>query len=276
MMHVFFMLVFAVASWEQYVAPPSLPPATISGLASVNGARLWYAEYGQGEPVILLHWGLGNANHWSFQVPALARRYRVIVMDTRGHGRSSRGSNPLSFDLLASDVVGLMDYLHIEKAAVVGWSDGAIVAIDVTMRYPDRVMKLFAFGANSNPAALVDAPPTPALLKWLTQAATDYKELSPTPDGFKALLREGARLDGSEPNFTKDQFGAIRVPTWIVGGDHDSSIKRQDFDFMAQAIPNAGELILPGVGHEAPLQDPELFNAALLRFLELPRPGSNP
>lgn len=257
MIHIVLMLVLAVASWERYVEPPRLPPATSSGFVPVNGARLWYAEFGAGKPVILLHWGLGNADHWGFQVPELAKRYRVIVMDTRGHGRSSRGTSSLSFDLLASDVVGVLDYLHIEKTAIVGWSDGAIVALDVTMRYPDRVTKLFAFGANSSPASLVDSPPTPALLKWLSQVD-------------KVQLREGGRLDSTEPNFTKAQFAAIRVPTWIVAGDHDPSIKRADFDYMAQAIPNAGELILPGVGHQAPLQDPELFNAALLRFLELP------
>ena len=91
---------------------PTLPKAAQSGTASVNGIRIWYAEFGRGEPVILLHGGLANANYWGNQVPALAKRYRVIVMDSRGHGRSTRDAQPFGYDLMASDVLALMDSLE--------------------------------------------------------------------------------------------------------------------------------------------------------------------
>jgi len=76
----------------------------------VNGVKIWYAEFGQGDPVVLLHGGLANANYWGDLVPVLAKSHQVIVMDSRGHGRSSRDGKPFGYDLMASDVLGLMDF----------------------------------------------------------------------------------------------------------------------------------------------------------------------
>src|SRR5579872_3344818 len=135
----------AAQMWMTLPPTPVLPPASTSGYAPVNGIRVWYATFGSGEPVILLHGGLANANYWGLQVRALAPHYRVIVMDSRGHGRSSRDTRPFGYDLMADDVIGLMDYLGIPKAAIVGWSDGAIIGLDIAQRHPQRLTKLFAF-----------------------------------------------------------------------------------------------------------------------------------
>src|SRR5579871_4047618 len=107
--------------WMTLPPTPVLPPASSSGYAPVNGIRVWYATFGSGEPVILLHGGLANANYWGNQVRALAPHYRVVVMDSRGHGRTTRNGQPYGYDLMASDVLALMDYLRIPKATVVGW-----------------------------------------------------------------------------------------------------------------------------------------------------------
>ena len=143
----------AVQSWAAYpwmVLPPTpaLPEAEHSGFAPVNGVRLWYAEFGQGPPVILLHGGLANSNYWGLQVRALAPTYHVIVLDSRGHGRSSRTAAPIGYHAMASDVLALMDYLHLAKAAIVGWSDGAIIGLDITIHHPERVARIYAFAAN--------------------------------------------------------------------------------------------------------------------------------
>ena len=112
----------AVPQWLTLPPTPTLPKPAQSGTAPVNGIKLWYATFGRGEPVILLHGGLANANYWGHQVRALQPRYRVIVMDSRGHGRSTRDERPYGYDLMATDVIGLMDFLKIPKAAIVGWS----------------------------------------------------------------------------------------------------------------------------------------------------------
>ena len=140
---VFTVLLFALTvaaraepQWLTLPPTPSLPQAAKSGYAPVNGIKIWYAEFGRGVPVILLHGGLANANYWGKLVPALAPHYRVIVMDSRGHGRSSRDDKPYGYDPMASDVVALMDYLKIDKAALIGWSDGAIIGLDIAMHHP--------------------------------------------------------------------------------------------------------------------------------------------
>jgi pimeloyl-ACP methyl ester carboxylesterase len=100
----------------------------------LRSGTLSTAIYGHGEPVILLHGGLVDSNYWGNQVPVLAKYYQVIVMDSRGHGRSSRDERPFGYELMASDVIGLMDYLKIQKAAIVGWSDGAIIGLVIAIR----------------------------------------------------------------------------------------------------------------------------------------------
>src|SRR5690349_14132748 len=142
--------------WLDLPPTPTLPEPARSGYASVNGIRLWHAVFGQGEPVVFLHGGLANANYWGLQVPVVAKQYQVIVLDSRGHGRSTRDTRPYGYDLMADDVVGLLDTLRIPKAAVVGWSDGGILGLDLAIRYPEWVTKVFAFAANSDPSGVVD------------------------------------------------------------------------------------------------------------------------
>jgi len=91
--------------WLTLPPTPSLPKAEQSGYAPINGIKIWYATFGNGEPVLLLHGGLANSNYWGNQVPALARSYRVIVMDSRGHGRSTHDERPYGYDLMASNVL---------------------------------------------------------------------------------------------------------------------------------------------------------------------------
>ena len=244
-----------------------MPKAEHSGVAAVNGIRLWYAVFGHGDPVILVHGGLANSDYWGLQVPVLARRYQVIVLDSRGHGRSTRTAAPIGYDVMASDVLALMDMLHIGKAALVGWSDGAIIGLDIAIHHPERLTRLFAFAANSDPSGVKDVEKSPVFSAYIERAAHEYERLSPTPREFKAFLDNISHMWATEPLFTEAQLRGIQVPTWIVDADHDEAIKRENTDYMASLIPGAGELILPGVSHFAFLQDPALFNEALLHFL---------
>ncbi len=256
--------------WMRLPPTPTLPKAERTGYAPVDGIRLWYAVFGHGSPVILLHGGLANANYWGLQVRALEGHYEVIVMDSRGHGRSTMGSAPIGYDLMASDVLGLMDYLHIPKAAIVGWSDGAIVGLDLAIHHPDRVTKLFAFAANSDPSGVKDVSKSPVFVAFMARAKREYEKLSPTPGNFAAFQKAVQNMWATQPHFTDAQLRSIRVPTWIVDADHDEAIKRENTDHMAKLIPGAGELILPRVSHFAFLQDPVMFNEALLHFLATP------
>jgi len=258
----------AEPQWLTLPPTPVLPQATKSGYAPVNGIKIWYAEFGRGAPVILLHGGLANSNYWGKLVPALAQRYRVVVMDSRGHGRSSRDDKPYGYDLMASDVVALMDYLKIDKAALIGWSDGAIIGLDIAMHHPERLSKLFAFAANSDPSAVKDVEHDPVFSAFIARARTEYEKLSPTPKEYDAFLKQITKMWDSEPHWTAADLAAIKVPTWIVDADHDEAIKRDNTLFMADNIPGSGLLIQPEVSHFSFIQDSAQFNADVLHFLE--------
>ncbi len=258
----------AEPQWLTLPPTPTLPAAVKSGLAPINGIKIWYATFGHGAPVILLHGGLANANYWGLLVRALAPHYRVIVMDSRGHGRSSRDARPYGYDLMASDVLALMDYLKVDKTALVGWSDGAIIGLDIALHHPERLTKLFAFAANSDPSAVKDVEHDPVFSAFITRARKEYEQLSPTPKEYDAFLKQIEKMWDSEPHWTADDLHTIKVPTWIVDADHDEAIKRENTLFMADNIPGSGLLIQPQVSHFSFLQDPAQFNGDVLHFLQ--------
>ncbi len=215
-----------------------------------------------------MHGGLANANYWGLLVRALAPHYRVIVMDSRGHGRSSRDARPYGYDLMADDVVGLMDYLKIDKAALVGWSDGAIIGLDIALRHPERLTKLFAFAANSDPSAVKDVDHDPVFSAFIARARKEYETLSPTPKEYDAFLKQIEKMWDSQPHWNAQSLHTIKTPTWIVDADHDEAIKRENTLFMADNIPGSGLLIQPQVSHFSFLQDPAQFNGDVLHFLQ--------
>jgi pimeloyl-ACP methyl ester carboxylesterase len=253
--------------WLVLPATPGLPQAAESGWAPVDGIRIWYAEFGRGEPVLLLHGGLANSNYWGDQVRALMGHYRVIVMDSRGHGRSTRDAQPFGYDLMAKDAVGLLDYLKVRRAALVGWSDGAIIGLDIAMHHPERVSKLFAFAANYDTAGVAHVDKSPIFTAFEARAGREYAALSPTPRDYGAFLKAITAMWAHEPNWRRSDLARITVPTWIVDADHDEAITHDQPRTMADWIPDAGLLIEPDVSHFAFLQDPEQFNRDVEHFL---------
>src|SRR6266851_7244843 len=149
--------------------------------------------------------------------------------------------------LMATDVLSLMDALHVTKAALVGWSDGAIIGLDIAIHHPDRLTRLFAFAANSDTSGVKDVDKDPVFNAYFSRTKEEYKKLSPTPTELKVFSEQLDKMWDSEPHFSDDQLRSIKVPTWIVDGDRDEVIKRENTDHMAALIPAAGELILPEV-----------------------------
>jgi pimeloyl-ACP methyl ester carboxylesterase len=122
----------------------ALPDPHIEGYAENAGARIWYASHGTGSPVILLHGGLGHSGNWGYQVPFLVQNgYRAVVIDSRGHGRSSRDEQPYSYELMASDVIAVLDRLYLDSSALIGWSDGACTASEVSHFVPLQRPQIF-------------------------------------------------------------------------------------------------------------------------------------
>jgi pimeloyl-ACP methyl ester carboxylesterase len=258
----------ALERWETLPPTPASIPTDRSGEAEANGIKIHYAIYGQGSPVIFLHGGLANTNYWGNQVPAVAAHHTVILMDSRGHGASTRDARPYGYDLMADDVVALMDALKIPKADIVGWSDGAILGIDLELRHKDRIGKVFAFAANTVPSGVKEGvEKNPTFAAFIERAGHEYAGLSATPKEYDAFVEQISKMWADQPNWTDAQLQAIDAPTLVVDGDHDEAIKREHTEYIAATIPHAGLMILPNVSHFAFLQDPGSFNFAILHFL---------
>jgi pimeloyl-ACP methyl ester carboxylesterase len=249
--------------------PPPLPESTRQGHVQHDGARLWYATYGSGPAVVLLHGGLGNSGNWGYQVPALlASGYQAIVIDSRGHGRSTTDGRPYSYARMASDVRAVIDELHLKRAAIVGWSDGATIGWFVAMDAPDRVAGLFFFGSNLDMSGVKDPFDASVLVdRCFSRHARDYKSLSSTPENFGPFVQAVSLMMQSEPNFAAEELAAMSVPVAIVRSEHDEFIERSHAEYLARTIPNAHLVVLPEVSHFAPLQRPDQFNSAMLAFL---------
>jgi len=248
---------------------PELPRAEQQGVLAHDGARLWYASHGSGPPVVLLHGGLGHSGNWGYQVPALLHAgYRVVLLDSRGQGRSTRDPRPYSYELLASDVLAVMDTLHLERAVLVGWSDGACTALVLARQAPERVTGVFFFACNMDPSGAKEFQPTPIVDRCFRRHTQDYQRLSPTPDQFTTLLEDLGRMQRTQPEYSVQDLAEIQAPVVIVHGEHDEFIKRAHAEYLARSIPGARLVMLPGVSHFAPLQRPDQFNAAILDFLE--------
>lgn len=256
------------------VAPPQalLPPqpeGQQGQTAAINGIDIYYEVYGEGKPVLLLHGGLGNGDHWVNQIqPLVDAGYQPIVMDSRGHGRSSFDEQQITYALMASDVVGLLDHLGVEKADLVGWSDGGIIGIELAIARPERMNRIVAYGANVDPTGVrLDVGTNAYFNAYIEANAADYPNLSPAPERWDEFLANISTMWATEPNYTDAQLETITTPILILDGANEEAIDLNQTKWMALVIPSAELLIMPDTGHFAMMEQPEEFNRIVLEFL---------
>jgi pimeloyl-ACP methyl ester carboxylesterase len=254
--------------WRQLPLPEKLPDAVDHGYAWIDGVQLYYATFGQGQPVLLLHGPLGNADYWGNQVQAFAQHYQVILLDSRGHGRSTRDARLYSYRLLADDVVGLLDHLRIERVSIVGWSDGGNIALQLAITHPERLNKVFLFDANFKPSGFrSDVDESDTFMRYVDLAGHDYQRLSSTPQDYDLFFHVINLLWGAEPDFTPAQLGSIKAPVMIAAGEYDEVIRPEHTEELSRLIPGAHLTIVPKASFFAMWQQPMAFNKAVLDFL---------
>lgn len=253
--------------------PTPLPTPDEAGLVENDHARIWFAAFGAGPAVVLLHGGMGNAGNFGEQVPELvAAGYRVIVIDSRGQGRSSWDGRPYSYEQMGGDVFAVLDRLGVQRAAIVGWSDGACIGLVMAKARPERVSGVFFFACNIDGTGTLPFEMTPLIERCLSRHLKDYAALSPAPDGFEAMSQALQVMQRDQPNYSAADLAAIAVPVTVVLGENDEFIRPEHARYIAASIPGARFVELPGVSHFAPVQRPALFNAAVTDFLRsLPR-----
>ncbi len=266
-----------VEPWKTTALPRPMPASEQEGEVQVDGVKLWWASFGKGEPVLLLHGGAGNSEHWGNQVPALAEHYRVIVVDARGHGRSTRTDAPYSYHRMAEDLVAVMDALELKQVSLVGWSDGGILGLDLAIHHPERVKKLFAFGANYDLSGMKSGGgPHATFATYFSKCAADYSHLSPTPKDYKAFNAALSKMWRAQPMFKAAELAKITAITACADGEHDEIIKQDHVRQMAKLIPQGRLVLIPKTSHFALWQKPDAFNKALLDFLADPPATGKP
>lgn len=221
---------------------------------------LHYLEKGQGKPLILLHGNGEDNSYFVYQVAYFSRFYRVIAIDTRGHGQSPRGTAPFSIQQFAEDLRGFLDQHEIPKAHILGFSDGGNIALTFALRYPERVDRLILNGANLFPAGVKPTVQLPIVLGY--HAASLFATRSPKAKENAALLG----LMVKEPNIRPEELNGLTVPTLVIAGTKDM-IRESHTRLIARSLPNARLVLLPG-DHFIANKEPAVFNRAVRNFLD--------
>ena len=257
--------------WMSIPPASPMPVAVESGLANVNGIQMHYATFGdaEGAPILLIHGGLAHADIWGAQVADLMRDHKVIVADTRGHGRSTNDGSKYSYGLLASDYLALLDYLDVDKVHLVGWSDGANIGYSITQTNPERLASHFAHAGNVSLDAIDPSVETNEVFGGYVGAmAADYGRLSSTPDGFNDFLIAVATMWGTEKPGGLDTLKSATVPTLVVQSEFDEAILMDHSRLIAETMDSAELLVLKDVSHFASFQAPDEYNAAIRAFID--------
>jgi pimeloyl-ACP methyl ester carboxylesterase len=223
--------------------------------ADINGIRIYYETYGTGRPVLVLHGGTGFIESMHYQISALAASRFVVAPDSRAQGRSTDSDQPLSYDLMANDMLKLLDKLNIAETDVVGWSDGGVIGLDLAMLHPERVRRLVASGANYDVDGMADgmisASENMVCGEDVAPARDFYKRIAPDPTHWPIVYQKLIEMWRTQPHYSVADLGTIKAPTLIMAGEFDC-VKRQHTDQLAKAIPGGREEIIKGATHFAP------------------------
>lgn len=221
--------------------------------------NLYCQEKGEGEPLLLLHGNGEDGIYFVHQVAYFSDRYRVITVDTRGHGKSPRGTAPFTMEQFAADLHKLMDELEIQKAIILGFSDGANIAMKFALKYPDRVKALILNGGNLDTKGVKRSIQIPIEIGY--RFAKLFAGKSEEAKSHMEILG----LMVNEPNIKPEQLRMIQAPTLVIAGTRDM-IKQEHTEIIAQSIPNAKLSVIPG-DHFIASKNPEVFNKVVEDFL---------
>lgn len=257
----------------------------------VGETLLYYEIHGDGKPLVMIR-GLGsNADHWYSQIPALAAKYRVITFDNRGIARSPDPGGDFTVAMMAKDTLGLLDALELERPHVMGLSMGGMIAQELAMNYPERVNGLIL--ACTHPGSYHQVRATPEVEELLlgmvyvaspeSKAAAapilfDPRNLAQRPEAAQEYAQVSLLHPAGAEILTKqwnavlkhnayDRLGQIKSPTLVLTGDADVLIPPGNSEILAQLIPHAKLVVVPGGGHQILVEQPEACNQIILDFL---------
>jgi pimeloyl-ACP methyl ester carboxylesterase len=236
-----------------------------------GGLDTYYEVHGAGEPLMYLHGGFNPVEMLGEILPALAQRHRVYLPERQGQGRTPDRDGPVTFQGMARDTIAFFEAVGLSAAHLVGFSDGAMVAIHVALQRPDLVRRLVLIGQYANPDG---CPPSYAeLMEQLTPDTVPpmfrqmYDSLSPDGPGHFPVFFDKLKPNWLSPGVSLERLGDIQSPTLVLIGD-DDCVTPQHAAAMVRALPAGSQLgIIPGTSHGLPFEKPDLVSRLTLDFL---------
>jgi len=221
-----------------------------------NSANIYYEVHGKGEPILCLHGNGEDSSYFKPQMKDFLKNYQVILMDSRGHGKSSFGDEGLSLELMAKDVLKVLKKLNIDKVHLLGFSDGGNVALTIALKNPKCIKTLTLLGANLKPNDMKFLDRIPIKVEYYF-----YKLLS-----IKKDKKEILGLMVKEPKNKAKELNRINLPTLVIAGEKDA-IKESCTKLISKSIKNSKLEIIKGADHFVSRKKPEVFNKIFLDFI---------
>jgi pimeloyl-ACP methyl ester carboxylesterase len=239
----------------------------------IGGMRTWYDEHGKGDPLVLMHGGLTDARAFDANVDALADHFHVHTPERQGHGHTPDVEGPLTYEGMAWDTIEFLDTVVGGPAHLVGWSDGANIAMLTALQRPDLVRRMVLVSGNFHhdgavPEILAETDVNPASVPPLMEPlAAAYGQVS--PDGqehFIVMVRKVLQLATTSPTLATDDLGRITNRTLVMAGD-DDMIAAEHTVALYRALPNSELAVIPGTSHFLLAEKPALCNMLVVDFL---------
>ena len=231
---------------------------------NIRGFNMYYETYGSGKPLLIIHGNGGSIKDFENQIPFFSKEFKIIIADNRAQGKSRDPGDSLSYEMMADDLNGLLDHLHLDSCYVLGWSDGGIDGLLLAMRHPDKVKKLAISGANLWPdTTAVD----PFVYKWARDQFQSLKNMKQTPT-IKNKLKL-ANLLTNEPHISISDLNKVLCPALVIGGDHDILLPQHTL-LIASSIRKSYLWIVPNSGHSAAIYYKDQFNKVVSDFFNKP------
>ncbi|KXX67448.1 alpha/beta fold hydrolase [Flammeovirga sp. SJP92] len=227
---------------------------------NIDQVKFYYEIYGKGFPLLLLHGNGQSIEDFAYQIPVLAKKFKVIAVDTRGHGRSNEDGSELSYSLFADDMLNFIDELKLDKVKVLGWSDGGNTALIMSIKSPDKIHQLAVMGACLyNDETTVKPEINSALHKRIKDLEKKNTEIT-FQQKLLHLLRD-------EPNINPIELKSIKCPALVMAGENDYFFESHT-QLIAESIKHSKLIIFENGTHEEPKRNADRFNKAVLSFFE--------
>lgn len=258
---------------------------TTGHYANVNGLKMYYEVHGSGPPLVLIHGGIGTSGmNWSPSIPIFSKQFRVIALDSRGHGKTDNPSGEFSYRLMADDTVALIKELGLEKPIIYGWSDGGQIVLEIGVNYPGLAKALIPGAAlaeisdhykNFMKAMGVNGPgdvefnTIKEVYPEFIEAAIGLHSSVYGADYFeKVLLVNISKMWTNPKEFLGEKISRIQEPTLVIQGDRDEAIPLEDPVRIYRLIPNAELAIVPGADHMSCISQPERITGIILDYVK--------